>query len=201
MSKIITRFSKRANEGIKVYIDRVQKNAAAASSVRKSISVPYITSDTGTVTTIEPKDIGQHGRTNVKSKAISVHDKAVGGTSAGMKRALSGTTSGKRTLPAGNVSARAVSTPTIKSTGNVTSEKNSGGGNPMNTSSSASVAKLKGNQVVAKPTNFFSSLQPALKKNTTGYNNNAGTPAEVRQKIGSARFVYIAFKSLQNFCK
>ena len=196
MSKVITRFSKRANEEIKLYIDKVQKNAAAASSIRKSTLSPNATSDTGTATVIESRDSGQHGRTNVQSKATSVHDKAAGGPSA--KRSLSGTTSNKRTLPvASNVSARAVPASTAKSTGNTANEKFSGSGLPTNSnSSSASVSKLKGNQVIAKPTNFFSSLQPVLKKNTAGYNSNAGASAEVKQKLGSARFVYIPLKSI-----
>lgn len=196
MSKIITRFSKRANESIKLYIDKVQKNAAAASSIRKSTSSLTATSNTGAAAIVESKASGQHTRTSVKSKAINNQDKAPGEVSTGGKRALSGTTSGKRTLPINSsISSRAVPTSTVKSTGNIANEKNAGNGTSTNSSSSStSLSKLKGTQVVAKPTNFFSSLQPALKKNITGYNSNAGASAEHRQKLGSARFVYRSLK-------
>lgn len=196
MSKIITRFSKRANESIKLYIDKVQKNAAAASSIRKSTSSLTATLDTGTAAIVESKVSGQHARMNVKSKATNNQDNVAGELSTGGKRALSGTMSGKRTLPmTSSVSSRAVPASTVKSIGNIANEKNAGNGTSTNSSSSStSLSKLKGNQVVAKPTNFFSSLQPALKKNIIGYNSNTGASAEVRQKLGSARFVHLSLK-------
>ena len=208
MSKMITRFSKRASESSKPLIHKIQKNAADASS-KKSMSASDTTTDAGTAAFVNTKDARQHGSATEKIKSADTLSKITGGTITGVKRArvsdVSTTQPGKRALS--GVSNSGISSPVTdsavaraglasagKRTGSASSGKSIAIGSSTGTSSlSTVVSKPKGNQVVAKPTNFFSSLQPALRKNTPGLNNTPSGSANVHQKAVTARYVLVPF--------
>ena len=202
---MIARFSKRANDIIKSLIDKLQKNVTTASSSKKSGLVTNTTSDAGTVVATSPKDARQSAIASGRPKSATSLEKIPAGTVTGVKRARNSEVSAmqpaKRASSGVANSNLSIST-TAKRAGSTMTGKSTSGGTPASaTSQSNVISKPKGHQVVAKPTNFFSSLQPALKKNAAGSSSSASASVEAQQKAVANRYIFTYFETKRSPCQ
>ena len=186
MSKMIARFSKRANETIKSLIDKLEKNVATASSSKKLLSASDTTSNASIAATVNRKDAKQQLTASGRPASANSLEKAPGGNITGVKRARNNdmpTMQSAKRVSSGVANNSSSSFAAGKRVGSISNGKSIGAGTSTSTSSQVNVvSKPKGNQVIAKPTNFFSSLQPALKKNAVGVTSGGSASVEAQQQ-------------------